>query len=86
MFHNVFDLHIFSLLHYVKNNICIDLFDIQGPKNTRGYYIACQAPLQNTVDDFWRMIWEQQCRVVLMLTNLYENGIVSNRISIKNIK
>ncbi|GLV31164.1 uncharacterized protein CBL_12239 [Carabus blaptoides fortunei] len=48
---------------------------VTGPKNTRGYYIACQAPLQNTVDDFWRMIWEQQCRVVLMLTNLYENGI-----------
>jgi hypothetical protein len=33
--------------------------------------------MQNTVDDFWRMIWEQQSKVVLMLTHLFENGVVS---------
>ncbi|XP_044761049.1 mucin-17 [Coccinella septempunctata] len=48
---------------------------VAGPKNTRKYYIACQAPMSNTVDDFWRMIWEQQCKVILMLTHLFENGI-----------
>ncbi|XP_008201096.1 mucin-3A isoform X2 [Tribolium castaneum] len=48
---------------------------VTGPKNTKGYYIACQAPMQNTVDDFWRMIWEQQCKVVLMVTHLFENGV-----------
>ncbi|RZC33380.1 mucin-22 [Asbolus verrucosus] len=48
---------------------------VTGPKNTKGYYIACQAPMQNTVDDFWRMIWEQQSKVILMLTHLFENGV-----------
>lgn len=33
--------------------------------------------MQNTVDDFWRMIWEQQAKVILMLTHLVENGLVS---------
>ncbi|KAF2894630.1 hypothetical protein ILUMI_11543 [Ignelater luminosus] len=47
---------------------------VTGPKSTRGYYIACQAPMQNTVDDFWRMVWEQQSKVILMLTHLFENG------------
>ncbi|KAL3280367.1 hypothetical protein HHI36_017856 [Cryptolaemus montrouzieri] len=48
---------------------------VTGPKNIRKYYIACQAPMSNSVDDFWRMIWEQQCKVVLMLTHLFENGV-----------
>ncbi|XP_056641924.1 uncharacterized protein LOC130448543 [Diorhabda sublineata] len=48
---------------------------VTGPKNTKGYYIACQAPMQNTVDDFWRMVWEQQSKVILMITHLYENGV-----------
>ncbi|XP_060526689.1 receptor-type tyrosine-protein phosphatase gamma [Cylas formicarius] len=48
---------------------------VTGPKNIRGYYIATQGPMQNTVDDFWRMVWEQQVKVVLMLTHLVENGL-----------
>ena len=31
-------------------------------------YIAAQGPLPNTCKDFWQMIWEQQCRLVVMLT------------------
>lgn len=47
---------------------------VTGPKSTKSYYIACQAPMQNTVEEFWRMVWEQQSKVILMLTHLYENG------------
>ncbi|CAB3385403.1 Hypothetical predicted protein [Cloeon dipterum] len=48
---------------------------VRGPKCAPRYYIACQAPMESTVADFWRMIWEQQSKVVLMLTDLEENGV-----------
>ncbi|XP_028026528.1 mucin-5AC [Bombyx mandarina] len=48
---------------------------ITGPGNIKNYYIACQAPLANTVGDFWRMIWEQNSRLVVMLTEYMENGV-----------
>lgn len=37
-------------------------------------YIAAQAPMQNTVRDWWRMIWEQGVQVIAMLTKLQEGG------------
>ncbi|XP_026741330.1 flocculation protein FLO11 [Trichoplusia ni] len=48
---------------------------VTGPGNIRNYYILCQAPLSNTVVDFWRMIWEQNSRLVVMLTEYMENGV-----------
>ncbi|XP_057332832.1 receptor-type tyrosine-protein phosphatase zeta isoform X2 [Microplitis mediator] len=48
---------------------------VRGPKNATKYYIACQAPMESTVTDFWRMIWEQQSKVIIMLTDLIENGV-----------
>ncbi|XP_072938249.1 uncharacterized protein [Epargyreus clarus] len=48
---------------------------VTGPGNIRNYYIMCQAPLGNTVVDFWRMIWEQNSRLIVMLTEYMENGV-----------
>jgi len=39
-------------------------------------YISCQAPMPHTIADFWRMIWEQQSTVIVMLTKLIENDRV----------
>ncbi|PIA16384.1 receptor/non-receptor type protein-tyrosine phosphatase, partial [Coemansia reversa NRRL 1564] len=37
-------------------------------------YIATQGPLPTTVVDFWRMVWEEHTRVIVMLTTEFENG------------
>jgi protein-tyrosine phosphatase len=37
-------------------------------------YIATQGPMYSTVPDFWRMAWEQKCKVIIMLSDLMEKG------------
>ncbi len=39
-------------------------------------YIAAQAPLANTVADFWRMVHEHNIMIVIMLTRLEEDDKV----------
>uniref|UniRef100_A0A6P8I6N2 protein-tyrosine-phosphatase n=1 Tax=Actinia tenebrosa TaxID=6105 RepID=A0A6P8I6N2_ACTTE len=37
-------------------------------------YIATQGPLPQTVNDFWRMIWQEKMSVIVMLTGIKEQN------------
>ncbi|XP_071954253.1 uncharacterized protein [Antedon mediterranea] len=44
---------------------------IDGYNKSR-YYIASQGPNKNSLGDFWRMIWQKDIKVMVMLTNIFE--------------
>jgi len=48
--------------NYIDSYMCKDNF------------IATQAPLEGTIGDFWRMIWEQNCGTIVMLSKEVEGG------------
>lgn len=35
-------------------------------------FIATQGPTRHTIDDFWRMVFEQKCKAIVMLTQFAE--------------
>ncbi|KAF7706790.1 hypothetical protein HF521_020044 [Silurus meridionalis] len=54
---------------YINASLIMD----HDPRNPA--YISAQSPLSSTVPDFWQMVWESGCVVIVMLTPLSENGI-----------
>ena len=51
------------------------LHAFQGYKQQRAFIIA-QGPMQSTARDFWKMILDRKCGVVVMLSDLVEAGKV----------
>ena len=45
------------------------------PGNTRRY-IATQAPPPAALEDFWKMIWDEQVCIVFMLSRCYERSVI----------
>jgi protein tyrosine phosphatase len=48
---------------------------IRGYNDTPKAYIATQSPIESTVNDFWRMVWEHHVTVILMATHLIEGDV-----------
>ncbi|XP_048468879.1 receptor-type tyrosine-protein phosphatase U-like [Rhincodon typus] len=41
------------------------------------HFIATQGPKQEMVYDFWRMVWQERCKCIVMITKLVEVGQVN---------
>ncbi|CAF0931924.1 unnamed protein product [Rotaria sordida] len=47
---------------------------VTGHNNQEKAYIFTQGPLQTTVKDFWRMVWQENITIIVMTTNIRESG------------
>ena len=62
-------------LQNVSNGECdyVNANHVKAEYSNR-HYIATQAPIPATFKDFWRVVWEQDVRVIVMLTAESEGG------------
>jgi len=51
---------------------------MKGYKQYKGF-IVTQAPMENTCQDFWKMVFERGCGLIVMLSDLVENGEVTSK-------
>ena len=65
---------------YVHNNLKINTekkYINASPINiiNDNYFIATQGPMPNTIEDFWTMIEQYNCNIIIMLCKLKELGV-----------
>lgn len=62
-------------LQHRSSNACdyVNASHLHAKDSTR-FYIATQGPLPGTSRDFWQVVWENDVRVVVMLTKTVEGG------------
>ncbi|XP_050678387.1 tyrosine-protein phosphatase 69D [Leptidea sinapis] len=57
---------------YINANYVMGYKGASDLNQERKKFICAQGPTDTTVNDFWRMIWEQGLELIVMLTNLEE--------------
>ncbi|XP_071811279.1 uncharacterized protein [Apostichopus japonicus] len=38
------------------------------------FFVATQMPLKNTILDFWNLVWDHECNVIIMLNELHDKS------------
>ncbi|XP_037594345.1 receptor-type tyrosine-protein phosphatase S isoform X11 [Cebus imitator] len=82
---NKFKNRLVNIMPYESTRVCLQpIRGVEGSDYINasfidGYrqqkaYIATQGPLAETTEDFWRMLWENNSTIVVMLTKLREMG------------
>lgn len=56
----------------VSNTTYCPVHLIQGYGQSAKSYIATQAPMVNTVEDFWEMVWQEESAIIVMIVELKE--------------
>ncbi|CAG2102564.1 unnamed protein product, partial [Medioppia subpectinata] len=59
---------------YINANIITIDDENNSPDNDKKTYIATQGPLTTTSNDFWWMVWQESCHVIVMTTKEIERG------------
>uniref|UniRef100_A0A8C1RVB2 protein-tyrosine-phosphatase n=1 Tax=Cyprinus carpio TaxID=7962 RepID=A0A8C1RVB2_CYPCA len=82
---NKFKNRLVNIMPYETTRVCLQpIRGVEGSDYVNGSfidgyrqqraYIGTQGPLAETVEDYWRMLWEHNSTIVVMLTKLREMG------------